>query len=854
MKRLMGYLLAACVAVASAAATDVPQREYRVTIGKDGVLRRSDTGAEVSYYGTNYTLPFAHAYRAAGYLGRDRKREIDRDVQHFARLGLNAFRLHLWEAELADSVGNLLDNDHLDLLDYLVAALERRGIDVILTAQTNFGNGYPERDHDTGAFTYDFEKCAIHSDPVAQDAQERYLRQLVQHVNPYTGRSYGADRAVIAMEINNEPCHRDSAEPVREYIDRMARAVREAGFRKPVLYNASHNPEVTDAYYKSSVEGTTFQWYPTGLVSGRTRRGNFLPYVQRYDIPWRDTMPGFGEKARIVYEFDPADILYTYMYPATARAFRAAGFQWITQFAYDPTFMAAYNTEYPTHFLNLAYTPGKALGMMIAAEVARTIPRGTHGSLSPTDTVFGPFTVSYRRDLSLMNSPQKYIHTNSTDAEPAEPDSLRLVAGVGTSPLVDYGGSGAYFLDRIAPGVWRLEVWPDVLLTSDPFAPASLTKRVGEITYRRRPISLRLPGLGENFAWRSLGGSGLRGEADGSRISVDPGVYLLAADESDPAFMSPPANIGAIGIDEFEAPEKEDRPISVAHLPRRFARAGAPVRVEVRTAGANPDSIVVFPSDISFWRADNKLYPLRRESPGLYAAGIPTSPDAAEFSYNIVVYSGGKARTYPQGAEGAPLDWDYLPSPRYSVRLLAEGAPVELISPAPGSNDLEVAPAAEGEVYAWVDYVAPQFGQAQAYRVNLSEGCDAPVLIRRYVAADIADAAHASASAVLAARMCGADGTRVRLGVVDKDGITRMGEGEVSGGVVRIPLAELRPVDGWAIPAPFPTFISRSLPLSAELKASAAPTIPVSEIDFVQMELPAGLVRSGAEILSVWLE
>ena len=152
-------------------------------------MRRSDNGEEVSYYGTNYTVPFAYSYRALGYLGRDRREAIDRDIYHIARLGLNAFRLHLWDAELTDSEGNLLDNDHLDLLDYMISRLEERGIDVVLTAQTNFGNGYPERNIDTGAFTYDFDKCNVHENRMAQEIQERYLMQLAEHVNPYTGRS-----------------------------------------------------------------------------------------------------------------------------------------------------------------------------------------------------------------------------------------------------------------------------------------------------------------------------------------------------------------------------------------------------------------------------------------------------------------------------------------------------------------------------------------------------------------------------------------------------------------------------------------------------------------------------------------
>lgn len=89
-------------------------------------------------------------------------------------------------------------------------------------------------------------------------------------------------------------------------------------------------------YYETTVQGTTYQWYPIGLVSGQTQQGNFLPYVDRYDIPFAGKVKEFNKKARMIYEFDPADIMYSYMYPAMVRTFRTAGFQWITQFAYEP--------------------------------------------------------------------------------------------------------------------------------------------------------------------------------------------------------------------------------------------------------------------------------------------------------------------------------------------------------------------------------------------------------------------------------------------------------------------------------------------------------------------------------------
>ena len=395
----MAMPMTAAFSMAEAAPKDMPgaaRQKYEDFVDSEGVMRRSDTGDEVSYYGTNYTAPFAYSYRALKREGHDLKREIDKDIYHIARMGMNAYRLHLWDAELADSLGNLVDSEHLDLLDYMIARLEERGIDILLTAQTNFGNGYPERNIDTGSFTYDYDKCHIHDDPEAQKAQERYLTQLLKHSNPYTGRTLGDDKAIIAWEINNEPCHSGSRREVTAYIDRMSKAMRRAGYKRPILYNVTHNPGVTEAYYDATdIQGTTYQWYPTGLVANHEKRGNFLPALDNYDIPWRDSIPGFDRMARVVYEYDPADVMYSHLYPAAARTFRKEGFQWMTQFAYDPLEIAQYNTEYPTHYLNLVYTPAKALSMMIAAKAAAETPRGKDYGSYPENTKFGHVTISH---------------------------------------------------------------------------------------------------------------------------------------------------------------------------------------------------------------------------------------------------------------------------------------------------------------------------------------------------------------------------------------------------------------------------------------------------------------------------
>ena len=110
-------------------------------------------------------------------------------------------------------------------------------------------------------------------------------------------------------------------------------------------------------YRAPPINGIPSVWLPVMNV-----KGIFLPYVDHYDIPFSN-INGFNDKAKIVYEFDPADMLESYLFPAVARTFASEGFQWATQFAYDPIDMARFNTEYQTHYLNLAYTPQKAIGM-----------------------------------------------------------------------------------------------------------------------------------------------------------------------------------------------------------------------------------------------------------------------------------------------------------------------------------------------------------------------------------------------------------------------------------------------------------------------------------------------------------
>ena len=94
MNRIASFIILVVLSITSCYA------DYSIYIDKNGVMRRNDTKEEVSFYGVNYTLPFAHSYRAMGYLRKDRKKAIDEDVYHISRMGATAYRIHVWDVSI----------------------------------------------------------------------------------------------------------------------------------------------------------------------------------------------------------------------------------------------------------------------------------------------------------------------------------------------------------------------------------------------------------------------------------------------------------------------------------------------------------------------------------------------------------------------------------------------------------------------------------------------------------------------------------------------------------------------------------------------------------------------------------
>ncbi len=171
--------------------------------GKHGFVRVKDgkfvtDAGEIRFWATNLS----------GGANFPEKGSADKLADRLARFGFNGVRLHWMDG------GNYfwgknptslrkIDPEALDKLDYLVAALKKRGIYVNVNLHVarwlDDRDGFPHRDKRPK-----YDKGVDNFDPRMIELQKEYARDLLTHKNPYTGLSLAEDPAVAMVEINNE--------------------------------------------------------------------------------------------------------------------------------------------------------------------------------------------------------------------------------------------------------------------------------------------------------------------------------------------------------------------------------------------------------------------------------------------------------------------------------------------------------------------------------------------------------------------------------------------------------------------------------------------------------------------------
>ncbi|HLZ15732.1 MAG TPA: hypothetical protein VKQ08_01780, partial [Cyclobacteriaceae bacterium] len=820
---------------------------------KNGVLRWERDNTEASFFGVNYTAPFAYSFRAHKALHLDLESAIQQDVYHLARIGLDAFRVHVWDTEISDVSGNLLENEHLRLFDFLLAELKKRKIRTIITPIAFWGNGYPERDEPTPGFSRSYGRGKLTTNDSAIAAQENYLKQFFNHVNPYTKLPYKDDPDVIAVEINNEPSHSGPKTGVTNYINRLAAAIRGTGWSKPVFYNISQGPYYADAVASSSVNGFSFQWYPSGLVSGSELKGNYLPHVDRYTIPF-DTIPAFAKKTLMVYEFDAADILQSIMYPAMARSFRQAGFQWATQFAYDPMALAYANTEYQTHYLNLAYTPSKAISMLIASRVFHRIPRLKNYGTDPADSVFDVFRVSYKEALSEMNSEEEFYYSNSTNTQPLHAAKLQHIAGVGNSPIIKYNGSGAYFVDKLEDGVWRLELMPDAIYIRDPFEKPSPGKEVTRIQWQNNHMQIAMTDLGADFSIKGLNeGNPYAAGSVSTGFQISPGSYLLTAKGR--KFSGVNDHVGVIKLHEFVAPASTHNEMYLSHQPFTEVSSDKPVVINAKVVGIDTGSVSM---QIGRTYGRSKIIPMGRKTGFDFVGEIPADMVApGELNYKVIVRAGKDVSVFPGNYKGDPFDWDYYHDDTWKTFVAAPNGRLELFNP---TEDRKVRPYPVFRRGIQTTFITGEKPEQLVLSMTAHELSGVKVMGFQYSFVDKLKGRKGEMNSfdrvAVRARTNSATPLNAKVALIFSNGSSASSFVSLSDEFkdLEIPLNKLTPDSALLMPRPYPGF----LPLA--FKADKAGKMDLSEAEKVEVTIGQGILSSdlkkpyNLDVEGIWLQ
>jgi hypothetical protein len=852
-------LLLAAVALFSARARAADEATKPSTeliyVDSAGVLRWRTSNVEVAMLGANYCLPSASDYRAAGAVHADRKKLIDQDMTHFARMGWDSLRLSFWgDWECCDRDGNLIANDHLDLLDYLIYRAKARDLHMMLSPIVTYSSMWPGADDPTAVgFSRYYKKEELGTNPQAIAAQANYLRQMLNHVNPYTHLALKDEPYICYVELINEPAQHpeDFAGSVR-YINALVDAVRSTGCKKVTFFNFSQDFAMAQALAASKVDGISFALYPSGLVAGHQLQGNFLRTVDNY-APM--LAPEVAGKPRVVYEYDMPDVMSGYHYPAMVRTFRSVGAQSATMFSYDMLATAPYNLGWQTHCLNMVYTPQKAASAIIASQVMRRIPRMAPVPAYPENTRFGDFRVSYEENLSELVATDAFYYSNNTKSTPKAPDQLKRIVGFGSSPVVRYEGVGLYFLDKISEGTWRLEVYPDSLQIDDPFAPDRTDRPVFKLIAREWPMSVDLPDLGSAFAARPLDpGNSFVPNVQGKEFGVRPGVYLLTRAGVSATAAIPDRLPGLpyyLGMREFVCPPTGTLSTSIiVHAAPEFP-SDAPIRIGAMVAAnEEPKSVLltVLPS------AGSPLtIPMHRSSGYNFEVELaPGTVPPGAFKYTVAVQEGDGTRVFPQDSPVASLR-----APEFSSSVVKPSAPLDVFTPASDTALLSVS--RSGEARNKIPKPIPGSVEgSEAYPLEyptpaMAEDFTASL----YIGDRVASRGPALASAKsLRIRLKGLEAPSViRVTLVEKDGSawTRKVFASQDWQDVEVPLASLQIGKSAMVPQAYPG--TWSYWLSSPPGRTAINLPEVERIQFSLRQADFGTIQSvGASRSSVAIE
>lgn len=172
---------------------DAPAGKYGfVFAAKDGTMRFEKAPEKrLKLHGINLCFD-------ANYPTKELAEKI---ADHFAALGYNAVRFHHYDSMLVDKksgTSTTLDKEKLDRFEYFISVLIKKGFylttDFYSTRAFDKKEGFPKIS----------PKVLFALDPRARENLKTFIRNLVTHVNPYTGRTLADEPALVSVNLINE--------------------------------------------------------------------------------------------------------------------------------------------------------------------------------------------------------------------------------------------------------------------------------------------------------------------------------------------------------------------------------------------------------------------------------------------------------------------------------------------------------------------------------------------------------------------------------------------------------------------------------------------------------------------------
>ncbi|MCW3107432.1 MAG: rane or secreted protein, partial [Segetibacter sp.] len=511
-----------------------------------------------------------------------------------------------------------------------------------------------------------------------------------------------------------------------------------------------------------------------------------------------------------------------------------AGFQWATQFAYDPMATAYANTEYQTHYLNLAYTPSKAISFMIASKAFHQLPRNKSYATYPADSVFDVFRISYKESLSEMNSPLEFYYSNTTFSRPVSINNLQHIAGVGSSEIVKYQGYGAYFIDKIAEGVWRLEVMPDAIHIRDPFEKASPRKEVTRIQWQNQTMQIMLPDLGPDFTVTGLNeGNDYSTTCATNTFKVLPGTYLLKSKAKTSYSAKTIGSIGTIGLKEFVAPKPFSSDVFVTHHPYDEVSSAALFTIAATIAGVNENDKVS--AEIRNSSGKWKTIQFKASDAYNFSAEVPADMvTPGVINYRIIVQKqNNDFVVFPGNHKGDPYAWDEYENETWETFVASPNSPMVLFNPNKDRTGLDMYnPSWRDNSIGYITANKPGQLILKATMKKMVKGQSFGW--QQYIAGKLHERQSEIASMdkmIVRARTSDAEPVKMKIVVLTKDGVAFATSITVTNQFQNkeIPLNSFKPDSTLLLPRPYPGF----QPL--KFYSTATPGFNLSNIDKLQV-------------------